>query len=70
VTEEIETPVQVQEPVRPKNRFRASLEIVSGLVAAPILGLAFVVFLPVIGFGALFWMLGETLWSAFRPAAT
>jgi DNA-binding NtrC family response regulator len=70
-TEEIETAVevQVQEP-RQKSRLRASLEIVGGLIAAPILGLAFVVFLPVIGFGALFWMLGETLWSALRPAAT
>lgn len=53
-----------------KNRFRAALEILTGLVVAPLLGLAFVVFLPVIGFGALFWMLGESLWEAFKPAAT
>jgi hypothetical protein len=39
-------------------------------VVAPLLGLAFVMFLPVIGFGALFWMLGETVWNAFKPAET
>lgn len=50
-----------------KSGVRRTLEIVGGLIAAPILGLAFVVFLPVIGFGALFWMLGESLWDRFRP---
>ncbi len=56
--------------VAPKSALRRSLEILTGLVAAPLLGLAFVVFLPVIGFGALFWMLGESLWNTFKPAAT
>jgi DNA-binding NtrC family response regulator len=56
--------------VAPKSALRRSLEIMTGLVVAPLLGLAFVVFLPVIGFGALFWMLGESLWNAFKPAAT
>ena len=51
-----------------KSGLRRTAEIIGGLVAAPILGLAFVVFLPVIGFGALFWMLGEGLWDRFKPA--
>lgn len=59
-----------EEPPARKSRARASVEILIGLVVAPILGLAFVIFLPIIGFGALFWMLGETLWNAFKPAAT
>ena len=66
-----ETPVETQavteEPVQ-KSGLRRTAEIVGGLIAAPILGLAFVIFLPVIGFGALFWMLGESLWDRFRPA--
>jgi hypothetical protein len=39
-------------------------------VAAPILGLAFVVFLPVIGFGAVLWTLAEVLLRKNRPART
>lgn len=35
------------------------------LIAAPILGLAFVVFLPVIGIGALFWVIGRQIKAAF-----
>lgn len=61
----------VAEPVEvKKSALRRSLEILAGLVMAPLLGLAFVVFLPIIGFGALFWMLGESLWNTFKPAAT
>ena len=62
----------VAEPVEVKRKsaLRRSLEILTGLVVAPLLGLAFVVFLPIIGFGALFWMLGESLWNTFKPAAT
>ena len=56
--------------VKRKSALRRSLEILTGLVVAPLLGLAFVVFLPIIGFGALFWMLGESLWNTFKPAAT
>ncbi|HKJ02047.1 MAG TPA: response regulator [Longimicrobiales bacterium] len=66
-----ETAVEAQvleEVVVPKSGLRRTAEIVGGLIAAPILGLAFVVFLPVIGFGALFWMLGESLWDRFKPA--
>ena len=78
-TPSVETVAVVAEPepvlaeaveVKPKSAWRRSLEIVTGLVVAPLLGLAFVVFLPVIGFGALFWMLGESLWNTFKPAAT
>jgi len=69
-TTEVETPVEAAdgEQVVHKSGLRRTVEIVGGLIAAPILGLAFVVFLPVIGFGALFWMLGESLWDRFRPA--
>ncbi len=78
-TPRLETVAVVAEPepvlaeaveVVQKSAWRRSLEIVTGLVVAPLLGLAFVVFLPVIGFGALFWMLGESLWNTFKPAAT
>lgn len=58
----------VTEEVIEKSGLRRTAEIVGGLIAAPILGLAFVVFLPVIGFGALFWMVGESLWDRFKPA--
>jgi ActR/RegA family two-component response regulator len=67
---EPEPVVAVPDTQKPKGALRRSLEIVTGLVVAPLLGLAFVVFLPVIGFGALFWMLGESLWNTFKPAAT
>jgi DNA-binding NtrC family response regulator len=65
-----EAPIQVEAPARAKSGWRRSLEILTGLIVAPLLGLAFVVFLPIIGFGALFWMLGESLWETFKPAAT
>jgi len=65
-----EEPALAEAPVRAKSGWRRSLEILTGLIVAPLLGLAFVVFLPIIGFGALFWMLGESLWETFKPAAT
>ena len=65
-----EEPILAETPVRAKSGWRRSLEILTGLIVAPLLGLAFVVFLPIIGFGALFWMLGESLWNTFKPAAT
>jgi DNA-binding NtrC family response regulator len=65
-----EEPILAETPVRAKSGWRRSLEILTGLIVAPLLGLAFVVFLPIIGFGALFWMLGESLWDTFKPAAT
>jgi DNA-binding NtrC family response regulator len=53
-----------------KTGLRRTAEVTVGLVAAPLLGLAFVVFLPVIGFGALFWRMGETLKDLFKPVET
>lgn len=71
------TPIQGTEAATPeetrtavKTPGRRALEIGGGLIVAPMLGLAFVMFLPVIGFGALFWMVGERLWGALRPATT
>lgn len=60
-------PVAAQETVVEHGRLSRTLKIVAGLVAAPILGLAFVVFLPIIGFAALFWVLGEALWKNAKP---
>jgi DNA-binding NtrC family response regulator len=54
--------------VEAKTGLRRFAEVAVGLVAAPLMGLAFVVFLPVIGFGALFYRLGETLKDLFKPA--
>lgn len=56
------------EVVQAKSGLRRTAEVAVGLMAAPLLGLAFVIFLPVIGFGALFWRLGETLKDLFKPA--
>jgi len=58
----------VEDEVTQKGALRTTLEVAGGLVAAPILGLAFVVFLPVIGFGALVWVLGEAALGKARPA--
>jgi DNA-binding NtrC family response regulator len=55
---------------RPKSGLRRTLEIVGGLIAAPILGLLFCIFLPVIGFVALFWTVGRTIRDAVRPVTT
>lgn len=65
-----EVEVQTQPEVKAKSGLRRTLEIVGGLIAAPILGLLFCIFLPVIGFAALFWTVGQSLRNAFKPAAT
>jgi len=49
-------------------RERTPAQTVGLLVAAPFIGLAFVVFLPVIGLGALAWVVTRQLKGAFRPA--
>ncbi len=49
---------------RERGKLRESAEIVGGLVAAPIMGLAFVIFLPVIGFVGLMWYVGRALVDA------
>jgi DNA-binding response OmpR family regulator len=56
-------PSSVELPVAKKSRVKGALQIVGGLVVAPIAGLAFVLFLPLIGFGGLFWSLGEAIWK-------
>lgn len=72
LTETVENPPIVQGAsvgeLHPKSRLRRTIEVSVGLAAAPLLGLAFVVFLPVIGFGALIYRLGETLKDLFKPA--
>ena len=40
-----------------------ALKVAGGLVAAPLLGLAFVIFLPLIGIGAFFWVVGQAIWG-------
>ena len=59
-------------PAKPKAKSttKSFMQTVGGLILAPILGLAFVLFLPVIGFGMLFKVLGEALrkkTAASRP---
>lgn len=56
----VEVPAAV--PVK-KSRLRGALQVVGGLVMAPLMGLAFVLFLPLIGFGGLFWVVGEAIWK-------
>lgn len=75
---DIAAPAPVADSARPvavpripsvwERRIHALVEVPGGLILAPILGLAFVIFLPVIGFGALFWTIGEKIWRTFRPA--
>ncbi|MEJ2216825.1 MAG: response regulator [Gemmatimonadota bacterium] len=47
---------------------RSGWEVAGSLIAAPLMGLAFVLFLPVIGFAALFWSLGGAIKGAVRPS--
>ena len=44
-----------------KHALRRNMEVVGGLVLSPILGLAFVVFLPIIGFAAIIYQVGEEI---------
>ena len=70
--EEVAANDEVAAAARPKkSRLRGALEVVGALIAAPLMGLALVVFLPVIGFVTLFWFLGSSLFNRFgRPAKT
>lgn len=43
------------------------LGVVGVLAAGPILGLAYVIFLPLIGFGSLLWLLAEQVKRVVRP---
>jgi len=72
VVEAIEAPAPVAaEAAEPEKRSRlwALVEVPGGLILAPVLGLAFVMALPFIGFGALFYVIGQKILRAFRPAA-
>ncbi len=64
----VEETVEVAPVEAPKTRergkLRESAEIVGGLVAAPLMGLAFVIFLPVIGFVGLMWYVTRALVDA------
>jgi DNA-binding NtrC family response regulator len=65
-----EMTVETQPLERPeveRGRFRSGLETAGALIAAPFLGLAFVVFLPFIGVAALFWSLGERIVKGKAP---
>lgn len=48
-------------PAEEKSKVRSVGEIVGGLIMGPIIGLAFVMFLPVIGFAAFFKVLAEAV---------
>ncbi len=62
----VEEVVEAAQPAktREKSKLREWAEIVGGLVAAPIMGLTFVIFLPVIGFVGLMWYVGRALVDA------
>lgn len=65
---EVEVAVEAQETAERRSRLRRTLSVVGGLIAAPIMGLAFVIFLPVIGFLAFFWHVGGAVRNLVRPA--
>jgi len=52
-----------------RNRLWALVEVPAGLILAPLLGLAFVIALPFVGFGALFWAIGEKIRRSLGPLA-
>lgn len=64
------TPVVTEIQVAPAapGRVREAVKFVGLLVGAPLLGLAYVVFFPVIGFGALFYVVGEAAVDTVRKA--
>lgn len=68
--EEAEAVVQEAQPAV-EAVHRSRWEVAGSLIAAPLMGLAFVLFLPVIGFAALFWSVGGAIKSALqRPTRT
>jgi DNA-binding response OmpR family regulator len=58
--------IQVELPAL--GRVRQAVKFGAMLVGAPLLGLAYVIFFPVIGFGALFYVVGEAAWDTVRKA--
>ncbi len=55
------TPVAAE----PRSQLRSALAVAGGVIVAPLAGLAFVIFMPVIGFLALFRVLGEAVWDVW-----
>ncbi|MDX1674273.1 MAG: response regulator [Longimicrobiales bacterium] len=62
--------VVADEPEESTSRLRSTAEIAGGIIVAPVLGLAFVIALPVIGFFAFAWYVGQLAWRALRPAGS
>lgn len=60
----------IEEAVKVKGAMRRTMEVVAGLILAPLLGLAFVISLPVIGFGALLWTIAESVRKHRRAVNT
>lgn len=58
----------IQEERTALARVVEAVKFVGLLVGAPLLGLLYVIFFPVIGFGALFWVLGEAAVDTVRKA--
>jgi DNA-binding NtrC family response regulator len=70
VVEEAEPALQEAQPEE-EAVHRSGWEVAGSLIAAPLMGLAFVLFLPVIGFAALFWSVGGAIKGALqRPTKT
>ena len=61
---------EAEASAEPRSRLRGALQIVGGVVAAPLLGLAFVIALPVIGFAAFAWYVGQLIVRSLRPASS
>lgn len=68
VVEEAEPALEEVAAESPEVVKRSGWEVAGSLIAAPLMGLAFVLFLPVIGFAALFWSLGGAIKGAVRPS--
>lgn len=55
------------EPEPTEHGLTRTLKTAGSLVAAPLLGLAFVIALPLIGFFAFAWLVGQRVWRVIRP---
>jgi len=66
-----EVALAVDETKASRGKIRGALEVTGALIAAPFMGLAFVIFLPVIGFVTLFWFLASSVFGIFKkPEST
>ena len=76
--EEVEPEAVELEAVEPEavesdateHRLTRTLKTAGSLVAAPVLGLAFVIALPLIGFFAFAWLVGQRVWRVIRPVGS